>query len=335
LGEWEPILDAFEGRASLTGQHFCGVFAHKVRLSPEGSTSTDAEATALFRTMPAPFGGVLEAVDTDDGAMFNMTITVAVVPTRVGMHMQRLHRATANDMRGTAYDEAGVEGTTGTYIRRSLLGSSPLAGAWELVSSTWDGIMLTTDSEYLYIVTRKDRPEITGRVRDISDADAAELYRAFDAQAGSYELSGSTLTRQPTIARDPRERQQPIVLDQRLADSVLTTRLADADSSGASWSDPRFIAHLTTAGDAPCLSKPATNSSASPTRFEQPTTTRSPPSKPRRASRTRWTPRAAWTPFAPTSAPAGSGRASRKNSANSPADPAIRPSPHHPSTRYP
>ena len=178
--------------------------------------------------MPAPFGGVMEAVDSDEGAMFTMRITVAVLPSRVGMRMRRLHRVTGSGMRGTAYDADGQEGETDTYVRRSGRGSSPLAGAWELVSRNWDGLMLTTDVEYAYIVTRKDRPQITGRVRDISDADAAELFRAFDAQAGRYTPGGSTLMRYPEIARDPRDREHEVVFDYQLEDGMLTTRSADA-----------------------------------------------------------------------------------------------------------
>ena len=37
----------------------------------------------------------------------------------------------------------------------------------------------------------------------ISDAVAAELYRSFDAQAGSHRVAGSTMIRRPVIARTP------------------------------------------------------------------------------------------------------------------------------------
>ena len=40
---------------------------------------------------------------------------------------------------------------------------------------------------------------------ETADAEAARLYYSFDAQGGSYVVSGTTMVRTPELARDPRE----------------------------------------------------------------------------------------------------------------------------------
>jgi hypothetical protein len=51
-------------------------------------------------------------------------------------------------------------------------------------------MMLMTDTQYRYVVTRKDRSQIAGPAADLSDADAATLYHSFDAQGGATRRRG-------------------------------------------------------------------------------------------------------------------------------------------------
>ena len=89
--------------------------------------------------------------------------------------------------------------------------------------------MLLTDTQYRYIVTRKDRPQITGPVSEISDVDAATLYHSFDAQGGSYAVSGSTMTRRPEVARDPRDQGLETSVEFSIDGENLTTQTAQEE----------------------------------------------------------------------------------------------------------
>ena len=118
----------------------------------------------------------------------------------------------------------GTKGPTHTFRKLSEPGTSPLAGAWELVSDEWEGMMLMTDTQYRYLVTRRDRPQIAEPVAEMSDADAASLYHSFDAQGGSYVTEGSTITRRPAVARDPREQGIGKTIEFTADSNALTTR---------------------------------------------------------------------------------------------------------------
>ncbi len=225
-GAWEPLLDSFDGRALLTPEHFCGVFARKNRTVQQGDRPTEAEAAALFRSMAGSFGGFMKTTEARDEWVFDMTVAVAALPARVGTHMRRAHRMEGDRMYGEDVQSDGVRAPADVYRRLSEPGISRLAGAWELVSGEWDGLMVTTDTEYRYIVTRKNRPQVTGPVREISDSDATTLYHAFDAQGGSYTAFGSTMTRRPEIARDSREQGGEVHFDIEMAGNVLTIQSA-------------------------------------------------------------------------------------------------------------
>ena len=229
IGAWEPLLDSFDGRALLTPEHFCGVFARKNRTVQQGDRPTEAEAAALFRSMAGSFAGFMKTTEARDEWFFDMTVAVAALPARVGTHMRRAHRMEGDRMYGEDVQSDGVRAPADVYRRLSEPGISPLAGAWELVSSEWDGLMVTTDTEYRYIVTRKDRPDVSGPVREISDAVAATLYDSFDAQGGSYAVSGSTMTRRPEIARDSGEQSREFSFEIGMVGDMLTFRTAQQE----------------------------------------------------------------------------------------------------------
>jgi hypothetical protein len=99
-----------------------------------------------------------------------------------------------------------------------------LAGTWELVSDKWVGLQIITDSHYRYVMTLKDRPFFTRENhREMSDVNAAELYHSFDAQCGSYSVSGSILLRQPIVVRNPRDKGRETKVDFSLDGEHLIT----------------------------------------------------------------------------------------------------------------
>ena len=69
--------------------------------------------------------------------------------------------------------------------------NSQLAGAWELVSDTQNGIAVFTDTYFNITITAKDRQPF--KAAEPTDAEAAEAYRTLSTAAGTYDISGTTL----------------------------------------------------------------------------------------------------------------------------------------------
>lgn len=226
LGAWEWLSDDYDGRPAQTEEHFCYAFAQKVRQAPKGERPSEAEAAALFKSFGGAAAGTQTAKPAGDEWLIETVTFIDLLPASVGSHTHWAFRVQGDRMSGQVI---GADGTRSpippfSYRRLSHPGSSPIAGAWELVSDTWDGLMLTTDTEYRYVMTRKDRPQITGESSEISDADAAILYHSFDAQCGSHAVSGSTLLRQPVVVKDPRDKGRESRVDFATDGEKLTTR---------------------------------------------------------------------------------------------------------------
>jgi hypothetical protein len=79
--------------------------------------------------------------------------------------------------------------------------NSQLAGAWELVSDTQNGIAVFTDTYFNITITAKDRQPF--KADEPTDAEAAEAYRTLSTAAGTYEISGTTLILHRKVNRNP------------------------------------------------------------------------------------------------------------------------------------
>lgn len=79
--------------------------------------------------------------------------------------------------------------------------TSPITGAWELVSPTEHGLIVATDTHVSAMIVLKDRP--ANRGQPVTEADELAAYRSFIAQAGPYTIVGSRLTHHRTYTRDP------------------------------------------------------------------------------------------------------------------------------------
>ena len=96
--------------------------------------------------------------------------------------------------------------------------ASPLAGAWELVSDTEEGVAVFTDTHYSFIFQNKNRKPYPA---DSSD-DVAELeaYRTHQSQGGTYWLSGSSLSFGRQICRHPGRSGRPWDFEFTLQDDM-------------------------------------------------------------------------------------------------------------------
>lgn len=227
-GAWQWLPKGSDGRLLLTDRHACAVFGQKDR-PPPGGEPDEAEAARLFRSMSFPFAGSQSASEEEGEWRLEMTAAVAVHPAMVGYVSRRMVRAEGNEMQSEVLGPDESRAPTEVFRRRSEPGKSPLAGAWRLESELWDGMMCMTDDQYRYVVTLKDRPSINDPRAEISDADAAALYHAFDAQGGSFTVTGGTMVRTPELARDPREQGHETTIEFSMDSGVLTTRTDAGD----------------------------------------------------------------------------------------------------------
>ncbi len=226
VGAWEWLSDSYDGRPAMTEAHFCYAFAQKDRRVPSGAVPSEAEAAALFRSIGGGAAGTLTAEQAGDEWLLEYVTHVDVWPANVGHHTQWAFSVQGDRMYGQVIGagETRSPDPPFSYRRLSQPGSSPIAGAWELVSEEWVGLMIMTDTQYRYIMTRKDRPSVTAGANELSDADVANLYHSFDAQCGSHTVSGSTLLRQPVVVKDPRDKGREISIEFAIDGEELTTR---------------------------------------------------------------------------------------------------------------
>ena len=84
--------------------------------------------------------------------------------------------------------------------------------------------MVMTDSQYRYVIGMRDRTSFEGSSRDMTDRQAAYLYASYDAQGGSFSVSGDQMTRVPAVAKDPRQEGRETVGLFQLDGATLTTQ---------------------------------------------------------------------------------------------------------------
>ena len=68
--------------------------------------------------------------------------------------------------------------------------ASPMAGAWELISDTHDGIMVLTDTHFASVLSPKNRNPFAGD--NPTPVEALEAYMTISSLAGIYTTNGST-----------------------------------------------------------------------------------------------------------------------------------------------
>ena len=80
--------------------------------------------------------------------------------------------------------------------------SSPLIGAWEITSEPYQGLMVYTDKHYSHAIMNKNRKPFADEASP-TEAEEAEAYRTMAAGSGTYSISGSTLTINEEMNRNP------------------------------------------------------------------------------------------------------------------------------------
>ena len=79
--------------------------------------------------------------------------------------------------------------------------NSLLAGAWELVSDTQNGIAVFTDTYYNITWAPKNRAKF--KVDEPTDAEAVVAYRELATAAGTYDFKGTTVVLHRVVNLNP------------------------------------------------------------------------------------------------------------------------------------
>ena len=196
-GAWQNVSGAYDGFYLLTDNHFCYFWARKERPAISGQPS-DEDAATLFRSMSARAG--VNNMRQQDGTWINSKRNlIAATPDSVGSE----HDETWSVGEGGKVARLLLpDGATFDLEKVSELGSSRFAGAWELVSDTYEGLMIRTDTYYCALVTRRNRPVPQGSQPSVSEA--AALYRAAQtAVVGTYTIDGMKTTTRTLVDRNP------------------------------------------------------------------------------------------------------------------------------------
>lgn len=78
--------------------------------------------------------------------------------------------------------------------------------AWAVTPVPYRSLYLFTDTHYSYMFTRSaPRPPFAGDPNNPSDAEKVRAYDSFVAAAGTYEITGTTLTLVATLHKNPSE----------------------------------------------------------------------------------------------------------------------------------
>lgn len=119
---------------------------------------------------------------TGSGSIHELKFTYAHWPSQEGTVVHRGIRIAGDTMNRNVLRPDGTKADTEVHQKVDGDWSSPTADVWELASDEWAGFMMMTDAQYRYLVTRRDRPALPRRPRDMNDADAATIYHSFDAE---------------------------------------------------------------------------------------------------------------------------------------------------------
>ena len=106
--------------------------------------------------------------------------------------------------------------------------SSPIVGAWEVVSDVDQGVGVFTDAHFSLVAMPKNRQRSTSS--EPTPEDAMESYQTVRALAGTYTISGSTVT----LKRVANSRADTVGLDAVMEFGTQGDRMTLKAISGAS-----------------------------------------------------------------------------------------------------
>jgi len=197
VGAWELVSDSSVGVLIYTGSHYAVVMAPKDRQRSSGERATPDEALEAIRSCQA-----LAGTYTVSGSRITHVRVANTRPELSGRPNVTDYTIVADTMTGTNVSGARTTGAVNTWRRLPDGGAgSPLVGAWELVQDIWQGVAVFTGTHYAIVIMQKERNSPKGD--QYTPEEALEALYTCGALAGTYTVSGSTLTMERTANTRP------------------------------------------------------------------------------------------------------------------------------------
>ena len=197
VGAWDLVSDLRVGVAINTGSHYAVVMAPKDRQRSSGERATPDEALEAIRSCQA-----LAGTYTVSGSRITHVRIANTRPELSGRPNVTDYTIVADTMTGTNISGARTTGAVNTWRRLPDGGAgSPLVGAWELVQDIWQGVAVITGTHYAIVIMQKERNSPKGD--QYTPEEAFEALYTCGALAGTYTVSGSTLTMERTANTRP------------------------------------------------------------------------------------------------------------------------------------
>jgi len=197
VGAWELVSDSDAGILIYTGSHYAVALMPKDRRRAAGDQTTPDEALEALLTCPA-----LSGTYTVSGSRISHARVANSRPNLSGRPNVVDYTIDGDTMTSTVVSGGSTTGAVNTWHRLPDGGAgSPLVGAWELVQDIWQGVAVFTGTHYAIVIMQKERNLPKGD--QYTPEEALEALYTCGALAGTYTVSGSTLTMERTANTRP------------------------------------------------------------------------------------------------------------------------------------
>ena len=106
---------------------------------------------------------------------------------------------------------------------------SPLVGAWEAAWDTHQGLVIFTETHVVELIMAKNR-ELFQHENEPTEAEEAAAFRTLNGSAGTYSISGSTITADREITRIPNQTGKRVQYEFSIEGDMLTTKTPNGDT---------------------------------------------------------------------------------------------------------
>jgi len=233
VGAWELISDSSAGIFIYTGSHYSAVVAPKDRRRSSGERATPDEALDAMLSCQA-----LSGTYTVSGSRITHVRIANTHPASSNLHIVADYTIdgdtlTQTVVRGSA--AARRDGSSTMYRRVPSGGTdTPLIGAWELVDDTRQGVLIFTGTHYAVVQRQKERNLPKGD--QYTPEEALEALYTCGALAGTYTVSGGTLTMERTANTRPESIGVTAVWEFTVEGDVMKVRVVSGHAADeATW----------------------------------------------------------------------------------------------------
>ena len=233
VGAWELVSDSSDGILIYTGSHYSVVGAPKDRRRSSGERATPDEALEAMLSCQA-----LSGTYTVSGSKITHARIANTHPASSNLPAVVDYTIDSDTLTHTVVSGSagGRRDGSSTVYRRVPNGctETPLIGAWELVDDTRQGILIFTGTHYAVVQRQKERNLPKGD--QYTPEEALEALYTCGALAGTYTVSGGTLTMERTANTRPESVGVTAVWEFTVEGDVMKGRVVSGSAADeATW----------------------------------------------------------------------------------------------------